>query len=111
MDGESLYIPPWSSSISESDFSSRLKSDPDENEDEENPVDYTQDWEQVNISGQTIGIKTSSLQQTAEAFGMLVIYASTLGAKFAPYMEETMALALKNLTFFFDDSVRQSAAM
>ena len=34
---------------------------------------------------------------------------AALGAKFAPYMEETMGLELKNLTFFFDDSVRQSA--
>ncbi|KAL7411623.1 armadillo-type protein [Mrakia frigida] len=83
--------------------------DPDD--DPENEIDYTQDWEQVNIGGQNIGIKTSSLQQTAEAFAMLVVYASTLGVHFSPYMEATMTLALKNLTFFFHDEVRQSAAI
>ena len=46
-------------------------------DDPENEIDYTQDWEQVNIGGQNIGIKTSSLQQTAEAFAMLVVYASS----------------------------------
>lgn len=46
-------------------------------DDEDDEEKAGQDWEQVNISGQQIGIKTSSLQQTAEAFGMLVIYASS----------------------------------
>jgi len=36
---------------------------------------------------------------------------AALGVNFSPYMEATMTLALKNLTFFFHDEVRQSAAM
>lgn len=103
---------------------------------EENAEEYGDNWDVVDIGGQSIGIKTSSIEQTAEAFQLLVVYASRpflllflfhgvsihfgvfflsfrlgLGAHFAPYMEETMNLSLKNLTFFFEDSVRESAAM
>lgn len=108
------------------------------------------------IDGQNVGIKTSTIEETSEAFSMLVIYASRsflsltlpyipspsstlsslshaffssyvltfifhlwlervayvgLGSAFGPYMEETMNLSLKNLTFFFHDDVRQSASM
>jgi hypothetical protein len=36
---------------------------------------------------------------------------AVLGGLFKPYMEETLSLSLKNLSFFFDDSVRESASM
>ncbi|CED85608.1 Karyopherin (importin) beta 3 [Phaffia rhodozyma] len=77
---------------------------------EDNQEEMGDNWDVVDIGGQSIGIKTSSIEQTAEAFELLVIYASRMGVHFVPYMEETMGLSLKNLTFFFEESVRENAA-
>ncbi|KAH8653307.1 armadillo-type protein [Xylariales sp. PMI_506] len=64
-------------------------------------------WELVPLKGKMIGIKTSTMDDKHMAIELLVVYAQTLEAAFAPYVKETMEkIALPGLAFFFHDPVR-----
>jgi len=63
------------------------------------------------MDGQTVGIKTSAIEEKCQAFETLVIYSSTLGARFAPYLPQSLELALPGLRFYFHDGVREACAM
>jgi hypothetical protein len=68
-------------------------------------------WETIQMDGQTVGIKTSAIEEKCQAFETLVIYSSTLGARFAPYFSQSLELALPGLRFYFHDGVREACAV
>ncbi|KZT38421.1 ARM repeat-containing protein [Sistotremastrum suecicum HHB10207 ss-3] len=68
-------------------------------------------WETIEMEGQQIGIKTSVIEEKCQAFEMLVIHVSTLNAKFAPYLNQSLELVLPSLRFFFHDGVREACAL
>ncbi len=63
------------------------------------------------MDGHRVGIKTSALEEKCQAFETLVIYCSTLGTRFAPYLSQTLELVLPSLRFFFHDGVREASTM
>ena len=68
-------------------------------------------WETIHMDGKTVGIKTSAIEEKCQAFETLVIYCSTLGPRFAPYLSQSLELALPCLRFYFHDGVREACAM
>ncbi|KAF7319099.1 hypothetical protein HMN09_00246200 [Mycena chlorophos] len=79
--------------------------------DDEEDKEERDGWETVNMDGQTLGIRTSALEEKCQAFETLVIYCSTLGPRFAPYLAQTFEVTLPSLRFYFHDGVREAAAM
>ena len=63
------------------------------------------------MDGKQIGIKTSAIEEKCQAFEPLVIYCSTLNSRFAPYLSQTLELALPALRFYFHDGVREASAL
>jgi hypothetical protein len=68
-------------------------------------------WETVSVDGQQVGIRTSAIDEKCQAFETLVIHCSTLGPRFAPYLVQSLELALPALKFIFHDGVREAATM
>ncbi|TFK64924.1 ARM repeat-containing protein [Pluteus cervinus] len=68
-------------------------------------------WETGSVDGQVLGIRTSAIEEKCQAFETLVIYCSTLGARFAPYLAQTLELALPSLKFYFHEGVQEACAM
>jgi importin-5 len=68
-------------------------------------------WETISMDGQLIGIRTSAIEEKCQAFETLVIYTSTLGSRFAPYLAQTLEIALPSMQFHFHDGVREACAM
>lgn len=79
-------------------------------EDEEQPEDR-EGWETISMDGHQVGIRTSVIEEKCQAFETLIIYASTLGASFAPYLSQSLELVLPSLRFYFHDGVREACAM
>ena len=79
-------------------------------EDNEN-VEEREGWETLQLDGQTVGIRTSAIEEKCQAFETLVIYCSTLQARFAPYLAQSLELTLPSLRFYFHDGVREACAM
>lgn len=65
----------------------------------------------MSLDGQQVGIKTSVIEEKCQAFETLVIYCSTLGAKFAPYLSQSLELVLPSLRFYFHEGVREACAL
>lgn len=63
------------------------------------------------MDGHTLGIRTSAIEEKCQAFETLVIYCSTLGPRFAPYLAQCLELTLPSLKFYFHDGVREACAM
>lgn len=80
----------------------------DEDEDKAND---REGWETILMDGQTVGIRTSAIEEKCQAFETLVIYCSTLGPRFAPYLSQALELTLPSLRFYFHDGVREACAM
>jgi hypothetical protein len=55
---------------------------------------------------QTYGVRTSIMHEKCQAFETLVICCSTLGARFSPYLTQTLDVTL--LHFYFHEGVRES---
>ncbi|CAL1712081.1 unnamed protein product [Somion occarium] len=68
-------------------------------------------WETISMDGRQVGIKTSAIEEKCQAFETLVIYCSTLGPRFAPYLSQSLELVLPSLRFFFHEGVREASAM
>ncbi|KAH8088992.1 ARM repeat-containing protein [Cristinia sonorae] len=68
-------------------------------------------WENITMDGRQVGIKTSAIEEKCQAFETLLIYCSTLGARFAPYLSQSLELVLPSLSFYFHDGVREACAM
>ncbi|KAJ7016005.1 armadillo-type protein [Mycena alexandri] len=80
-------------------------------DEEEDKVEERDGWETVSMDGQTLGIRTSAIEEKCQAFETLVIYCSTLGPRFAPYLSQTFEVTLPSLRFYFHDGVREACAM
>ncbi|KZT00064.1 ARM repeat-containing protein [Laetiporus sulphureus 93-53] len=79
--------------------------------DEDEEHEEQEGWETIRMDGQQVGIKTSALEEKCQAFETLVIYVSTLGVRFAPYLSQTLELVLPSLRFYFHEGVREACAM
>ena len=79
--------------------------------DEDESLEDRDGWETVSMDGQQVGIKTSTIEEKCQAFETLVIYCSTLGSRFAPYLSQSLELALPALRFYFHDGVREASAL
>ncbi|KAG5635297.1 hypothetical protein H0H81_011779 [Sphagnurus paluster] len=79
-------------------------------DEDEEKVEDREGWETVTMDGQTLGIRTSAIEEKCQAFETLVIYCSTLGARFAPYLAQTLEVTLPALRFYFHDGVREACA-
>ncbi|KAF9256190.1 ARM repeat-containing protein [Marasmius fiardii PR-910] len=71
----------------------------------------TEGWETVNMDGQTVNIRTGAIEEKCQAFETMVIYASTLGPRYAPYLAQTLEVTLPSMKFYFHDGVREACAM
>lgn len=63
------------------------------------------------MDGQQVGIRTSAIDEKCQAFETLVIYCSTLGPRFAPYLQQSLEVVLQSLRFVLHDGVREACAM
>ncbi|KAF8333461.1 armadillo-type protein [Cantharellus anzutake] len=68
-------------------------------------------WEIIEMQGQRIEIRTASLEEKCSAFDALLIYCHVMGPVFAPYVSQTLNLAIPGLRFYLHDGVREAAAM
>ncbi|KAH7106921.1 ARM repeat-containing protein [Auriculariales sp. MPI-PUGE-AT-0066] len=82
-------------------------------EDDVDTSKYSEDngWEVLDMDGQQVAIRTSALEEKVHATEMLVVYSSTLGSHFGPYVTQTLEIALPGLRFYFHDGVREASAM
>lgn len=80
-------------------------------EDKEKQQEEREGWETIEMDGQTLGIRTSAIEEKCQAFETLVIYCSTLGARFAPYLAQSFEVTLPSLRFYFHDGVREACAL
>ena len=60
--------------------------------DEDEAVEEREGWETISMDGKQIGIKTSAIEEKCQAFETMVIYCSTLGSRFAPYLSQSLEL-------------------
>ncbi|KXN84686.1 Importin subunit beta-3 [Leucoagaricus sp. SymC.cos] len=68
-------------------------------------------WESVTVDGRTMGVRTSALEEKCQAFETLLIYCSTLGAKYAPYLSQSLEICIPCLKFDFHEGIREASAM
>ncbi|KAF8161678.1 armadillo-type protein [Crassisporium funariophilum] len=79
--------------------------------DDEKSAEEREGWETIVMDGQTYGVRTSAMDEKCQAFETLVIYCSTLGPRFAPYLAQTLEVTLPCLRFYFHEGVREACAM
>ncbi|KAI0127368.1 armadillo-type protein [Xylariales sp. AK1849] len=78
-----------------------------DDDDQVEQIQQEDGWELVPLKGKMIGIRTSTMDDKHMAIELLVVYAQTLEAAFAPYVKDTMEkIAVPGLAFFFHDPVR-----
>lgn len=87
-----------------------VKADVSIYDDDEVPEDK-EGWETINMDGQQVGVRTSAIDEKCQAFETLVIYSSTLGPRFSPYLSQSLELVLPSLRFYLHDGVREACAM
>lgn len=63
------------------------------------------------MDGQQVGVRTAAIDEKCQAFETLVIYCSTLGPQFSPYLSQSLELVLPSLRFYLHDGVREACAM
>ncbi|KAI0761084.1 ARM repeat-containing protein [Trametes elegans] len=68
-------------------------------------------WESISMDGRQVGVKTSALEDKCQAFETLLIHASTLNARFGPYVAQVLELALPGLRFYIHEGVQEACAM
>ena len=68
-------------------------------------------WQSVDLDGRHVGVKTSALEDKCQAFETLLIHASTLNARFGPYISQVLELALPGLRFYIHEGVQEACAM
>ncbi|KAH9918693.1 ARM repeat-containing protein [Amylocystis lapponica] len=79
--------------------------------DEDEQLEEKEGWETISMDGQQVGIKTSAFEEKCQAYETLVIYCSTLNARFAPYLTQSLELVLPSLRFYFHEGVREACAL
>ena len=80
-------------------------------EEEDKASEDRDGWETIVMDGQTYGVRTSAMDEKCQAFETLVIYCSTLGPRFAPYLAQTLEVTLPCLRFYLHEGVREACAM
>ncbi|VDB95883.1 unnamed protein product [Peniophora sp. CBMAI 1063] len=70
--------------------------------------DPVEGWEVMKLDGQRVSVRTAAIEEKNQAFETLAIHCSTLGIAFAPYLSQTLELALPALRFYFHDGVREA---
>ena len=70
--------------------------------------DPVEGWEVMKLDGQRVSVRTAAIEEKNQAFETLAIHCSTLGTSFAPYLSQTLELALPALRFYFHDGVREA---
>lgn len=80
-------------------------------DEDEEKVEERDGWETVNMDGQTFGIRTAAIEEKCQAFETMVIFASTLNARYAPYLAQSLEITLPALRFYFHDGVREACAL
>ncbi|KAJ3715385.1 armadillo-type protein [Lentinula raphanica] len=88
-----------------------MKADVSVYDEDEDKVEDREGWETVNMDGQTFGIRTAAIEEKCQAFETMVIYASTLNARYAPYLAQSLEITLPALRFYFHDGVREACAL
>ncbi|KAL7277457.1 hypothetical protein ACG7TL_008378 [Trametes sanguinea] len=83
---------------------------PSRADDDEEPEDRD-GWESISMDGRQVGVKTSALEDKCQAFETLLIHASTLNARFGPYVSQVLDLALPGLRFYIHEGVQEACAM
>ncbi|KAL1940497.1 hypothetical protein VTO73DRAFT_9069 [Trametes versicolor] len=68
-------------------------------------------WESISMDGRQVTVKTSALEDKCQAFETLLIHASTLNARFGPYVAQVLELALPGLRFYIHEGVQEACAM
>ncbi|KAI8978352.1 ARM repeat-containing protein [Trametes punicea] len=79
-------------------------------DDDQEPEDRD-GWESIDMDGRHVGVKTSALEDKCQAFETLLIHASTLNARFGPYVLQVLDLALPALRFYIHEGVQEACAM
>jgi hypothetical protein len=59
-------------------------------EEEDKASEDREGWETIVMDGQIYGVRTSAMDEKPQAFETSVIYCSTLGPRFAPYLAQTL---------------------
>eukprot|EP01091_Cochliopodium_minus_P017432 TRINITY_DN6828_c0_g1_i1.p1 TRINITY_DN6828_c0_g1~~TRINITY_DN6828_c0_g1_i1.p1 ORF type:complete len:1109 (-),score=350.97 TRINITY_DN6828_c0_g1_i1:38-3364(-) len=67
-------------------------------------------WEFVPLANQSLGVKTSILEEKATAVHMIQLYATNLKEVLIPYVKQSVEICLPLLHFYFSDEVRNNAA-
>ncbi|KAJ3791198.1 armadillo-type protein [Lentinula aff. detonsa] len=88
-----------------------MKADVSVYDEDEEKAEDREGWETVNMDGQTFGIRTAAIEEKCQAFETMVIYASTLNARYAPYLAQSLEITLPALRFYFHDGVREACAL
>lgn len=79
--------------------------------DEEDERYESDAWTTIKLEGQSVGIKSAVLEEKCQALEMLLVYVSTLGGSFAPYLTQSFELVLPALRFYFHVGVQETAAL
>lgn len=79
--------------------------------DEEDDRFESDAWTTIKLEGQSVGIKSAVLEEKCQALEMLLVYVSTLGGSFAPYLTQSFELVLPALRFYFHVGVQETAAL
>lgn len=82
-----------------------------EDENSASELDRSDGWEIIPVQGKFLGIHTGLLDEKESAIDLLTIYATELGADFAPYVKGIINEVINpSLKFFYHDGVRYVAA-
>lgn len=79
--------------------------------DEEDERFESDAWTTIKLEGQSVGIKSAVLEEKCQALEMLLVYVSTLGGSFAPYLTQSFELVLPALRFYFHVGVQETATL
>ena len=79
--------------------------------DEEDERFESDAWTTIKLEGQSVGIKSAVLEEKCQALEMLLVYVSTLGASFAPYLTQSFELVLPALRFYLHVGVQETATL
>ncbi|EIM83632.1 uncharacterized protein STEHIDRAFT_160207 [Stereum hirsutum FP-91666 SS1] len=87
-----------------------VKADVSIYEDEDVPEDK-EGHQTITMDGKQVVVRTSSIDEKCQVFETLVIYVSTLGTQFAPYLSQMLELVLPILRFYLHHGVREACAI
>jgi len=79
--------------------------------DEEDERYESDAWTTIKLEGQSVGIKSAVLEEKCQALEMLLVYVSTLGGSFAPYLTQSFELVLPALRFYFHVGVQETSTL